>query len=300
MVADWVKVDFDNETSSQHHPSVPSVPSRILLASCNSQHHEPVLWDAMSQRNVSNMVWVGDAVYGDDFYPSSSTNVWWSKWRWMKQGAVRAATPTVLKGLYNELLANSGYRRFTRRTNETLVSEHDNEEAKNTGNTTIGSKYMTILGVWDDHDYGVNNGDRNYPFRTESAMLYLDFLKHSSSSSSESLDLHVMEQRAVSGRGLYGVKVLDFHRPIGHELLSDEEAGIEPVMLVHSTENGNTVRQLSNRSVAIFLVDCRSNKIPWKTSFPDRFLHDYDVIFLVMNSGSGLKNRYDVQLLPSI
>lgn len=33
-----------------------------------------------------------------------------------------------------------------------------------------------IIGVWDDHDYGVNDGDKNYPKRVESKNLLLDFL----------------------------------------------------------------------------------------------------------------------------
>lgn len=33
-----------------------------------------------------------------------------------------------------------------------------------------------IVGVWDDHDYGVNDGDKNYPKRVESKNHLLDFL----------------------------------------------------------------------------------------------------------------------------
>lgn len=34
----------------------------------------------------------------------------------------------------------------------------------------------SIMGIWDDHDYGVNDGDKNYPKRIESKKLMLDFL----------------------------------------------------------------------------------------------------------------------------
>jgi len=34
----------------------------------------------------------------------------------------------------------------------------------------------TVLGVWDDHDYGVNDGGKEYPRRRESQQLLLDFL----------------------------------------------------------------------------------------------------------------------------
>lgn len=35
---------------------------------------------------------------------------------------------------------------------------------------------VPILGVWDDHDYGINNGDRTHPLKVEAQQLYLDFL----------------------------------------------------------------------------------------------------------------------------
>jgi alkaline phosphatase D len=236
---------------------VPTLPSKILLASCNSQHHQPVLWDAMMERNAASMVWVGDAIYGDDFHPSPANGQGWSKW--MKQRKVRAATPLMLQEAYEHLLSNPGYRRFTRR---------DGTLGRPAGGHSLMN--MTVLGVWDDHDYGINNGDKRYPFQTESAMIYLDFLKRSSSGN---LDLRIMEQRAASGRGLYGVKVLDFYRPTGQELLSDDEAGIEP-------DVDHSIQKLSDRSVAIFLLDCRTNKSPWKTDYPDKFLLDYEGDFL--------------------
>ncbi len=33
-----------------------------------------------------------------------------------------------------------------------------------------------VIGIWDDHDYGVNDGDKNYPKKVESKALLLDFL----------------------------------------------------------------------------------------------------------------------------
>ena len=33
-----------------------------------------------------------------------------------------------------------------------------------------------VIGIWDDHDYGVNDGGRNYPERTMSKALLMDFL----------------------------------------------------------------------------------------------------------------------------
>ena len=214
----------------------PSSPSRLLLASCHSQHYEYTegdddVWDAMSQRHAAGLLWVGDAVYGDDYHAN---------------GTVRIATPEILQSLYHDLLqTHPGYAAYR-------------------------AAGPTILGVWDDHDYGVNNGDRNYPFRVESAELYLDFIRRSNRKALHD-DWTVMERRARAGRGLYGVKVFDFHRPRGEELLSDHEAGIDPDIV-----GADSTAKLSDRSVAVFLMDCRSNKSPWQKDFPYKFQLDYD------------------------
>lgn len=34
-----------------------------------------------------------------------------------------------------------------------------------------------IIGIWDDHDYGSNNGDKNYEFKEVTKQIYLDFLE---------------------------------------------------------------------------------------------------------------------------
>ena len=33
-----------------------------------------------------------------------------------------------------------------------------------------------MIGIWDDHDYGVNDGDARNPFRIEQKQLFLDYL----------------------------------------------------------------------------------------------------------------------------
>ena len=35
---------------------------------------------------------------------------------------------------------------------------------------------IPVIGTWDDHDYGVNDGDRTYPKKDESKELFLDFM----------------------------------------------------------------------------------------------------------------------------
>ena len=38
---------------------------------------------------------------------------------------------------------------------------------------------IEIMGTWDDHDYGVNDGGKNFEFKEESSQLALDFLDYS-------------------------------------------------------------------------------------------------------------------------
>lgn len=98
------------ETATEH-------PDRILFGSCNSQHYEPVLWPSILSRNASAFVWVGDAMYADDF----ASQHWFPTKR-----VPLPATPEVLRRLYNDLLHESGYRELLE------------------GN-------MTVLGTLDDH-----------------------------------------------------------------------------------------------------------------------------------------------------
>ncbi|MDJ1500099.1 alkaline phosphatase D family protein [Xanthocytophaga agilis] len=42
---------------------------------------------------------------------------------------------------------------------------------------------VPVIGIWDDHDYGVNDGGMNYPKKTESQQLMLDFLGEPATSS---------------------------------------------------------------------------------------------------------------------
>lgn len=43
-------------------------------------------------------------------------------------------------------------------------------------------KSASVIGVWDDHDYGVNDGGKEYPRKKESQQLMLDFMDVSSDS----------------------------------------------------------------------------------------------------------------------
>jgi alkaline phosphatase D len=165
---------------------------------------------------------------------------------------VKVATPEIIQRLYQEQLQDQGYR---------LLLDKNN---------------IPIFGVTDDHNYGVNNGDKTYPYKTESNIAYVcDFLNQQGTAFCD---------RAKQGKGVYAVKVMDFTKPKGQELLSDQEAGLDPdvVVLNHNNNGNNDNRKnqvLSNRSVAIYLLDMRTNRSPnTKHGLLDSAQYDCDLL----------------------
>ena len=85
-----------------------------------------------------------------------------------------------------------------------------------------------------------------------------------------------MSRRAQAGMGVYGVKLFGFSRPQGQQEVPDEEALIDP----HVPDNGNVTTftampTYSNQSVAVFVLDVRSNKSPWKQGSA-AYIPDYE------------------------
>ena len=163
----------------------------------------------------------------------------------------KSATPASLQELYSIQKSDASYQKF-------LLSNN---------NTTF------IFGTIDDHDYGMNNGDMTFEYKVQSATSFLDFIEVDRNS--------VMYQRAQKGLGVYGVKVFDFSKE-GDYVLSDEEAGIDADLVKDdfTTDEYDDRRrgkvQNSDRTVAIFVLDVRSNKTPW----PQQPHPNYDGDFL--------------------
>jgi hypothetical protein len=125
-----------------------------------------------------------------------------------------------------------------------------------------------------DHDYGCDNGDKTYPHKYESANAFVNFIGESEDSP--------MSRRAQAGYGVYGVKLFDFDRIQGHELVPDEEARIDADVLDHHlpySNNNSPGGHYSNKTVAVFVLDIRSNKDPWQEG-AKAFQPDYEGDFL--------------------
>ncbi|UOQ78014.1 alkaline phosphatase family protein [Hymenobacter sp. 5516J-16] len=50
-------------------------------------------------------------------------------------------------------------------------------EFNNPGYRSLREQGTAVIGTWDDHDYGRNDGDKNYPFKAQNQQLALDFLQ---------------------------------------------------------------------------------------------------------------------------
>ncbi|GMH55524.1 hypothetical protein TrLO_g4768 [Triparma laevis f. longispina] len=168
----------------------------------------------MNSHNASAFVWGGDAVYGDRLV--------------VKDGKPTRVTATEsrLKSLYSQILEENPYY-------------------------PLPTAYH--FGTIDDHDYGKNNGDKNFPLKAQSASAFIDFIDTSNDHLNVVED--VAKQRAKAGEGVYGVKV--FAYPLN-----------SPPVAYNEDANGypSSVPS-SNNTVAIFYLDCRSNKDPWPKGF---------------------------------
>ena len=126
---------------------------------------------------------------------------------------------------------------------------------------------ISIFGTVDDHDYGRDNGDKTFPWRRENGIEFVRFLGLPETS--------LMFQRATRGLGVYGVQVYDFNMPLGSQLLTDEEAGLDPTVTPDDLSfKMDDTRGLENKKVAVFVLDVRSNRSPWRKTIPERFQVD--------------------------
>ena len=188
------------------------MPDRLLFGSCNSQMLAQPLWPTIVDRQAAAFCWGGDAVYGD----------------WFDGKRFQAATPEKLAADYEWMLTSSeGYQSLIRQN-------------------------VTIIGTWDDHDFGINNGDRTFPHKRETAQAFVDFIERSNPDQEKRT---LLRQRADRGDGVYAVTVFDFAR--SHPVLSDEEAAIDAAF------SSQAPLTLSDKSVAVYTIDVRSHKTPW-------------------------------------
>jgi len=143
---------------------------RFSLASCNDyQPKEPTHshnsidgtaattkfdWDLVANRKPDALIWGGDIIYGD--FPRNQTYLP-APLSYFFPGIPLTITPFVptpwekLTRMYSSLKNDEGY--------SSLLKQIDGRH----------------LGTWDDHDYGLNDGDRLMPLKQDSKDAFLTF-----------------------------------------------------------------------------------------------------------------------------
>lgn len=228
--------------------------SRIAFGSCNSQYYENPFWDIIRERHPTAFVWAGDAVYADD-RDECREECCAEKDSTLEK--MPYATPEYLRELLTKQLQVESYKRL-------LQDNH-------------GGTNISIFGTIDDHDFGINNGDNMFPFGKENGWEFTKFLGLTKETSA-------MGRRAANGLGVYGVQVYDFsslaNKTANPRLLTDLEARIDPDVVDETGWIINDEASSNNQLVAVFVLDVRTNKTPWKNTFPERYSMDAEGDFL--------------------
>eukprot|EP01084_Bolivina_argentea_P280128 478985_1 len=132
--------------------------TRISFGSCSFPHKDTSIFNIMSQRNPDIFIWTGDATYLDyeNYDPSSAMDTITVA----VNGGIDPAPIDTWEKTWNIMNADANYKQFI----DTLP---------------------VLTGVWDDHEYGLNdaNGLNNFKNKDYAQTLYLNFLNVSQNDS---------------------------------------------------------------------------------------------------------------------
>eukprot|EP00929_Paragymnodinium_shiwhaense_P027275 TRINITY_DN16045_c0_g2_i2.p1 TRINITY_DN16045_c0_g2~~TRINITY_DN16045_c0_g2_i2.p1 ORF type:complete len:449 (-),score=76.39 TRINITY_DN16045_c0_g2_i2:302-1648(-) len=124
------------ETSTPRKP-------RILFGSCSSTELEQPLWPHILAKKPDAWLWGGDNVYGDKLVGMKFSG-------WKPTPDFLPANPARLEEVYAKQARVPGYAELVKST--------------------------VILGTYDDHDFGINDGDQTYPYLRETQEAFLNFI----------------------------------------------------------------------------------------------------------------------------
>ena len=89
-----------------------------------------------------------------------------------------------------------------------LMSQHYKQQLEQEGYGEI-VKNMKVLGTWDDHDYGLNDGGAEYVAKAESQQLFLDFMGVSKTDSRREREGVYHSEIIETDKGNVNVIILD-------------------------------------------------------------------------------------------
>lgn len=126
---------------------------RIAWGSCNNPNKLSA-WETLSALRPDRLILLGDNHYADD-----------SKFPENILEAI-SASPAAIRKEYQKILNDNDWRGLLK----VLASNEDGDR---------GQSSMPHFGVdatFDDHDYGINDGDKTFLYRNESQQLFWDFV----------------------------------------------------------------------------------------------------------------------------
>ena len=133
--------------------------TRVAFGSCTRYVRDQPIWNAVVDASPDLFLHLGDAIYPDVNDDETALIAPWPN-------------PESLARM------DSAYARIAGRPEFTRLSEN-----------------VPVMAVWDDHDFGINDGDRDWPLRAESQKLFLDFFGEPANSTRRSTpgiyDAHV-------------------------------------------------------------------------------------------------------------
>lgn len=113
--------------------------TKIAFGSCARQMQELPIFDTIVEADPDLFLMIGDAIYPDrDDKTEKSIKPWPNE-----------RTVERMKAAYLRLAARPGFQNLQRN--------------------------VPIMAVWDDHDYGINDGAADFPLKDISRQLFLDF-----------------------------------------------------------------------------------------------------------------------------
>lgn len=155
-------------------------PTRLLFGSCNDARLAQPLWPRILSRRPDVWIWGGDNIYADRLEP----------WRLLGgRHPFRPADKAYLRGIYETQFNEPGYAQLV-------------------------NSSVPIVGTWDDHDYGENDGNKHFDGKTWSQAAFLDFLQEPPHSARRSQEGVYTSHRFDFDGGSVLVVLLDlrFHR----------------------------------------------------------------------------------------
>lgn len=111
---------------------------RIAFGSCFNPNRGDDIWDLILQYSPNQLVLLGDQIYAD-FHP--------------KTGLWQNSNPDIIRKEYEKFFSLPGWKAL------------------------VGSLTHGWISTYDDHDYGVNNGDKTWKYRDQAMQYFREFNK---------------------------------------------------------------------------------------------------------------------------